>query len=679
MRSLLTSLPAAVVYVSGSDLTVQFASDASSWLIGDQDVLGKPLSEVLPDLTRQTEIFDRIMKTGEPVRGSGERIRSRRDERAEQLFVDYACQPVRDADHGIAGILLHFTDVTAHVRDRQELQVAAAQGADLLGRLRDANVLGVVVHGEQQVYEANDAFLAIIGYSRDDVAAGRISYQGITPPEWADQSRDALAELRRSGAFQPFEKEYMHRDGYRVPVLVGGAMISHEPLRWVAFVVDLSARQRAEQERAELLVRERAAKAEADRARERLTFLLRAGDMLAASRSRHEMLEHAAHLVVPVLGDHCVVWLAAADGTLHATSLVHRDPARAPVLAEFGQHEIPPVGPMSIQIAYSTGNTQLMRDAKAQLPRWGDLTADLVDVLGRLQAESVLSIPLLVDKRPVGVLSLTRDTDRPGFTAVDIEVVEEFARRLADGLAAAYAFAREHTIAETLQRSVLPDTLPSIGGLDLAVCYLPATDGADVGGDWYDAFLVDGDRVGLVIGDVTGHNIGSASIMGQVRSMLRAYAIDHADPAKVMERTNTALGRLLPEALATAVYAVLDPATGELIYANAGHLPSLIVTGSGEVHYLDDTTGTMLGAAPDTSFTSGRRRLCTGDVLLNYTDGLIENGHRDLIDGLDALTAVMRQPAARTAQQACAQAQDGLLGTDSRDDDVCLLAVRLQD
>jgi PAS domain S-box-containing protein len=679
MRSLLTSMPAAVVYVSGSDLAIRFASDASSWLVGDQDVLGKPLSEVVPELAAQTEIFDRIMKTGEPVRSSGERIRSRHDGRAGQLFVDYVCQPVRDADHGIAGILLHVTDVTAHVRDRQELQEAATQSADLLGRLRDANVLGVMVHGEQQVDEANDAFLDIIGYSRDDVAAGQISYQSITPPEWVEHSRSALEELRRSGAFQPFEKEYVHRDGHRVQVLVGGALISLEPLRWVAFVVDLSARQRAEQERAELLVRERAAKAEADGARERLTFLLRAGDMVAASRSRHEMLEHAAHLIVPVLGDHCVVWLADADGTLHATSLVHRDPARAPVLAEFGQHEIPPVGPMSIQIAYSTAATQVMRDAKAQLPRWGDLTPGLADILARLEAESVLSIPLLVDKRPVGVLSLTRDTDRPGFTAMDIEVVEEFARRLADGLATADAFAREHTIAETLQRSVLPDTLPSITGLDLAVCYLPATGGADVGGDWYDAFLVDGDRVGLVIGDVTGHNIGSASIMGQVRSMLRAYAIDHADPAKVMERTNMALGRLLPEALATAVYAVLDPATGELIYANAGHLPSLIATGFGEVHYLDDTTGTMLGASPDISFTAGRRRLCTGDVLLNYTDGLIENGHRDLIDGLGALAAVMRQPAARTARQACAQAQGGLLDTDSRDDDVCLLAVRLQD
>ena len=129
--------------------------------------------------------------------------------------------------------------------------------------------------------------------------------------------------------------------------------------------------------------------------------------------------------------------------------------------------------------------------------------------------------------------------------------------------------------------------------------------GANVGGDWYDAFPLDGNRVGLVIGDVTGHSIASASIMGQVRSMLRAYAIDYPDPGEVLARTNTALCRLLPEALATAVYAVLDPATGELVYANAGHLPPVVATGARQVDYLDEAAGRMLGASPDPASPPG--------------------------------------------------------------------------
>jgi len=815
MRGLLTSLPAVVAYLSGPGLVVEFINDACSQLIGGRDVLGKPLGEAMPELHDEVEVLNRVMATGEPVRGSEARLRFNRGGPAEQhLFLDYVYQPVPDADGNIAGILLCATDVTAHVRARRELEETAARltateerlrgvfetmpqgvihyaadrtvlGANpaarqilglaepeitwpldtlrravhedgspvpteelpvsralstgemvtdamlgvphgqtgeirwlrvtavpeardeegrpqrayaiftdltkqrrveaalqkstaLLGRLREANALGVIVSSEQRIHDANDAFLDLIGYSRDDLEAGRLSYQLITPPEYASGDAAAVAELRRTGVVPALEKEYVHRDGHRVPVLIGGAVIDPDPLRWVTFIVDLTARQRAERERAELLVRERATKAEADRARERLTFLLHAGDMVAATDDRQQMLEHAAHLTVPTLADHCVVYLPAADGTLHATSLAHSDPARAPVLAEFRQHKIPPRGPMSIQIAYSSGTSQLLTDAKAQLPRWHDLAPELTELLIRLRADSVLSTPLLVEERPIGVLALARDAERPGFGETDIAVVEEFARRLAHGLATADTFAREHAIAETLQRSVLPGTLPSISQLDLAVCYLPATEGADVGGDWYDAFPVDGNRVGLVIGDVTGHSIGSASIMGQVRSMLRAYAIDHPDPGEVLARTNAALTRLLPEALATAVYAVLDPATGDLVYANAGHLPPLVATGAGQVDYLDEAVGRMLGASPEPAFTTGRRRLPTGTVLLNYTDGLIENGHRDLTDGLEELAGVMRRSAALTAEQICDAVRDALLGTDVRDDDVCLLAVRLQ-
>ena len=136
--------------------------------------------------------------------------------------------------------------------------------------------------------------------------------------------------------------------------------------------------------------------------------------------------------------------------------------------------------------------------------------------------------------------------------------------------------AREHTIAETLQHAILPGAGPAVAGLDLAVGYLPASDGVHVGGDWYDVFLLGAGRVGLVIGDVAGHSIASASIMGQVRSMLRAYAIDHPHPGEVLQRTNTALARLLPDAMASAVYAVLDLTSGELVYANAGHPPPLL-------------------------------------------------------------------------------------------------------
>ena len=198
-----------------------------------------------------------------------------------------------------------FADLT----EQRRTETALRQSTALLGRLREANVLGVVVVGEHRVYEANDAYLDIIGYSRDDLEAGRIAWRQMTPPEWAGAEDKAIGQLRQAGACQPFEKEYVHKDGHRVPVLIGAAAISRHPLRWTSFVIDLTARQRAEQERAALLASARASRAEADSARERLALLMRAGALVAATRDRDELLDQVACLVVPALADYCVVFL----------------------------------------------------------------------------------------------------------------------------------------------------------------------------------------------------------------------------------------------------------------------------------------------------------------------------------------------------------------------------------
>ncbi|MGO9159752.1 MAG: PP2C family protein-serine/threonine phosphatase, partial [Streptosporangiaceae bacterium] len=227
-----------------------------------------------------------------------------------------------------------------------------------------------------------------------------------------------------------------------------------------------------------------------------------------------------------------------------------------------------------------------------------------------------------------------------------------------------------------LQRAVLPDRLPEIAGLDLAVRYLPGTYGVEIGGDWYDAFPLRDGRIGLAIGDVVGHNVTSASVMGQVRNLLRAYAVEAADPAEVLRRTGAALAGLLPEAMVTAAYAVLDPATGELSYANAGPPPPVCASAGGRADYLDDADGTMLGVPGGDPFTTGHWRLTAGSCLLLYTDGLIEARHRDISEGFATLASAMRGAGSRTAEQACATVQGALLGSTARADDVCLLAVR---
>lgn len=812
---MLTDLPAAVAYLAGPDLVIDFATKAYLRLAGDRDVMGLPIRKAFPELADQGrfDVLERIVRTGQSARGAETEVWVKRNGRAEQLFVDFAYQPVRDSAGRISGALLSAGDVTAHVRDRRRHEALAAQVSEmkelyrtlfettpqgiiryradgsvlsanpaatriaglaaddmtswpltsggqalredgtpyspedlpaqtalrtgevvhnvivgrphahtgelrwlrvtavpcerdnsgrpqraytiltdvtdqfqmqaklrestsLLGRLRDANVLGVVLVGEERVHEANDAFLDIVGYTRDDVEAGRISYKSLTPPEWAGRDRDALAQLHRNGVFQPYDKEYVHRDGHRVPVLVGAAVVSRRPLRWVTFVVDLTARQRAERERAELLLRERAARDEAGKAQERLAFLLNAGALAAATRDRQELVERLARLVVPSFADCCAVFLPAGDGKLRIAALSHRDPARATGFGRLREHCIAAADPMGAQVAYRTGTVQLVPDVSAELPGWVEAEPAMADVLAGSHPQSMLAAPLTAAGQRLGVMVMGRDTGRARFADPDVAVAEELSRRLAAALANADAFAREHSIAEALQRSLLPDALPAIPGLDLAARYLPAT-GAAVGGDWYDAFPIDVDRVGLVIGDVIGHTITSASIMGQVRTMLRAYALDNPSPGDLLRRTNLALARLLPDAMATVACAVLDLATGDLTYASAGHPPPLVTTGT-STEYLDGVTGVMLGTGINAAFPAGTRRLPPGAGLLLYTDGLIEDRRRDISAGLGALAGALRQSAARTAEQMCMAAQQALLGTAPRADDVCLLAVRIR-
>jgi PAS domain S-box-containing protein len=588
-----------------------------------------------------------------------------------------AVPDARDEDGRPHRAYAMFRDLT------KERRAAAAlrEGTELMGRLREANVIGVVVNGEDHVHDANDAFLGIIGYTRDDVEAGRVSRELITPPDWADADADAHRQLKRTGAFRPYEKEYVHRDGHRVPVLVGAAVISYHPLRWVTYIVDLTARQRAEQERALLLARERSARAEADSAQERVAFLLQAGDLVAAAQDRHDLLQHAALLVVHSLADFCLVFLPGSDGVLRAISIAHRGPGGHVEFTDLRGEQVPAVGKWAVKTAFVSGTTRLVRDAAAQMARHVEDAPALSSIVARIRPGNVMITPLMAASGALGVLAVGRGADHPSFTDTDVAVIEELARQTGVGLANAAASARDHTVAETLQRSVLPDTLPEIPGLDLAVRYLPGTAGVDVGGDWYDAFPLEGGRVGLVIGDVVGHNIGSASIMGQMRHLLRAYAVDTVHPGDVLRRTARAQARLLPDTLATVIYALLDPATGELTYANAGHPPPVWVTASGQTGYLDDAPGVMLGVPIDPEFTVGHRILDPGTSLMFYTDGLIEDRRRDISDGLSALAGamagVMGSPTPLSAEQTCATVQAALLGDTPRADDVCLLAVRL--
>jgi len=449
-----------------------------------------------------------------------------------------------------------------------------------------------------------------------------------------------------------------------------------QPRRGYVIFRDVTEQRRLDEalrDRAEAAARERAALAEARLARERLGFLIRAGELVGAATDREELLSRAAALAVPGLADLCVTFLPGDGGMLRATSVAYRDPDGEVIVTDLRDFRIPRTGPLLVQAAWEAGRAMVKESWRAKRTGFG---SPLQEIMDQVDPRSVLAVPLMAGDQPLGVITLGRVAGRPGFTeSSDVPVAEELGRQLAAGLANADKSAWDHIVAQALQRAVLPDSLPRIPGLDLAARYLPSTVGLEVGGDWYDVFALGDGRIGLVVGDVVGHNVAAASVMGQVRNLLRGYALDKGDPAAVLAATGSALELLLPDALATAVYAVLDPASGELSYASAGHPPPVCVTPSGEVSYLDADPDAMLGVGR--GFSTRCRRLVPGSTLLLYTDGLIEDRHRDLGEGLARLAGVMESGAARTAEQTCAAAQTVMVGTKPRADDLCMLAVRL--
>lgn len=234
---------------------------------------------------------------------------------------------------------------------------------------------------------------------------------------------------------------------------------------------------------------------------------------------------------------------------------------------------------------------------------------------------------------------------------------------------------REHRIAETLQRSLLPDRLPEIPGVLMAARYVPASAGMEVGGDWYDVVQLPGGHVAVAIGDVAGHGLRAAATMGQLRMALRAYAIQEHSPVRVMGRVRELVQRLIPAEMATLLYLVFDPDTGSVTFSNAGHLPPLLVDDDGGVRYLEEGLAPPLGAGSHPDYdVEAAAHVAPGSTLLLFTDGLVERRGISIRSGL-----------ARLEQEASASAPDldglcdhllaSLLEKEVADD-VALLALR---
>src|SRR5215210_1856725 len=253
-------------------------------------------------------------------------------------------------------------------------------------------------------------------------------------------------------------------------------------------------------------------------------------------------------------------------------------------------------------------------------------------------------------------------------TAIDIHERKTMEGRLLE------VYEREHRIAETLQRSLLPERLPPIEGVALAARYLPGARGAAIGGDWYDVLERPDGRVALVVGDVVGHGLRAAATMGQLRNAFRAYGLVESSPAEVVARINRLVMSGVEEAMATVVYLVLDRETGELSFSAAGHPPPLVLAPDGP-HFLEGGRSVPIGASDPAVFREATAVLEPGSSLLLYTDGLVERRDVSLEERLRQLADVAGT-AGDDLDALCDRVIGVVLGDGDTGDDVALLAVR---
>lgn len=298
-------------------------------------------------------------------------------------------------------------------------------------------------------------------------------------------------------------------------------------------------------------------------------------------------------------------------------------------------------------------------------------------ILREAGVKRLLGVPVLDGDRLLGVLHVGTFAARD-FDPEDIERLEHAAADIAQRLVKRTAD-DAHLAALVLQRSLLPGAPPQIKGLDVAVRYLPAE--GDLGGDWYDIFALPNGKVGFVLGDVEGHGLRSAVVMGRLRSALRAYALDHEDPAEVLHRLDRKLCYFEDEISATVVYAVTEPPFTHVTICNAGHpQPVTAHHGDGSAHVVPVAPGLLLGLDPEHQRVSETLPLPAGSVLVFYTDGLIERKyHGDpSVNTYDERLATVCQAISpsQDAEMICSRIIASGLGDESVEDDVALVVLR---
>lgn len=522
------------------------------------------------------------------------------------------------------------------------------------------------------VIEWNGAAERTFGWTRAE-ALGMPLHELIVPPDMrrlhvAGFTRH-LATGTRTMLGRRVETRAVRRDGEELSVELTITRIDARPEPvFSAFLRDISERVRAEAEREELARSEQAA-------RSRLELLARLGDILTIELDVRARLQAMAGVLLPVFADMCAVVTRDPDGGVRLVALAHADPAKQAMIDAVGDWRPFVLDDVPDVEAAVTLRPLLIADVDMGVLDFVFGTDRERELVRAFELRSVVSVPLPGKDGPLGAIAFATSDPSRRYTEDDLALAEEVARRFAPAVESALRLERERDVAETLQRSLLPERLPQLPEIETAARYLPATAGVSVGGDWYDVLALPDGRILFAIGDVVGHGVRAAAVMGRARAALQFCALAELEPAEVLTRLNTFFSAAGDGSMSTLFVMLYDPATGTARYASAGHPPALIREHDGSVRSLDGARGTPLAADASHEFGDATEPLDPGATVLLYTDGLVERRRESLDVGLTRLREVLRD-APDGLDAVVDHVVTTLVGPGGGADDVAVLAFR---
>jgi PAS domain S-box-containing protein len=658
------------------------------------EAIGQPISILIPPdrSGEERRILDQILGGGHVDHYETERVRKD----GSVVSISLSVSPVRDPDGEISGASVIARDIT----DRR-IAVERARGlqriTESLSRAVSTEPAAQLLMDEAvSALAADAASVALVDRTGEELEL--VASRGYSEEEMTGWTTFPLAaELPMSKAVrgqQPIWSSSPEDVKREFPDLASAEFrfdslavlpltVEDHAFGAVAFSFRESREFSAEEKAFMIAATQQAANAlervklhEAEReARDKLAFIARASEILGESLDLDETLDRLATVAVPEVSDWFAVDLAADEG-LRSVAVAHVNPQKVDLARELRERYPPdPSAPSGLWNVIRTGRPELHGEIADQMLVEAAKDEEHLRILRELQMNSAMIVPLRAQGRTLGAVTFVAAESGRSYGTDDLSFAQELVSHAALAIDNASRYKREHETAITLQRALLPGVLPDLPGIELAARYLPAGAGVEAGGDWYDVIDLGGEDLMLVIGDVSGRGIPAASVMGSLRTAIRAYAVDRLRPAEIATRLGRLMDDLEGEQMVTAFMLMVNTRSGRGEYVRAGHLPGLVRDRDGAVRELMGTGSPPFGVLPDIPIVTEEVEISPGSTVLLYTDGLIERRGVPIDEGVEELKAILgRCPA---AVEDCLEMILRELQPEPTDDDVALLGIRL--